>query len=316
MKIFNRSEDEILFDLIARDNPDLVPALSPNNCYIGPAYANTDSDAGQYNTIATVIPRFGSGLYGRIKIKYNRIDLSDLFRGIQPVQVTGNTANQSYATRAEVPSLFGQTYRLPIRENDVHPDSDAFFYAKPSAMYGQGVFKIDNNKCFIGQVYVGFSYDSSASLSSYFKSGVLKDALQMPTGVGPIANHPEWPLTIGYFGDVDFTEIAANVDHYEDISYAQASAIGLFMGRTFYNAQGGSFNPAVDYDADNPFGYFGCWAKHLAKGTTAELIGAYPWIDSNYTHVKITKLALDPSTGSTVVEPRYFAFHYNRNVVV
>lgn len=314
MKIFNRSEDEILFDLIARDNPDLVPALSPNNCYIGPAYPNTDSDAGQYNTVATVIPRFDSGLYGRIKIKYNRIDLNDLFRGIQPVQVTGKTADPSFATRAELPALFGQTYSIPIREGDVHANSAAFFYAKPSAAYGKGVFKVNNNKCFIGQVYVGFSYDSSDSLASYF-DGRLRDVLTMPTGVGIVAGHPEWPLTIGYFGDVDFTEIAGMVDHTDDISFAQASAIGLFMGRTFYDKKGATFDPAVDYDADNPFGYFGCWSKHVASGSTASLAGAYPWIDTAYTHVKITKLALDPSTGSTATDTRYFAFHYNRNYV-
>lgn len=315
MKIFNRTEDEILFDLIARDNPDLVPALSPNNCYIGPAYPNTDSDAGQYNTVATVIPRFDSGLYGRIKIKYNRIDLNDLFRGIQPVQVTGKSANQSFATRAEVPALFGQTYRIPIREGDVSGNSDAYFYAKPSAAYGKSVFKVDNNKCFIGQVYVGFSYDSSDSLASYF-DGRLSDVLQLPAGVAAFPGHPEWPLTIGYFGDVDFTEVAGNIDHKNDITYAQAGALGLFMGRTFYDKKGKAFNPNVDYDPDNPFGYYGCWAKHVDCNLTSALVNAYPWIDTNYTHVKITKLALDPSTGSSAIGTYYFAFHYNRNYVV
>ncbi len=314
MKIFNRSEDEILFDLIARDNPDLVPALSPNNCYIGPAYPNTDSDAGQYNTVATVIPRFDSGLYGRIKIKYNRIDLNDLFRGIQPVQVTGKTANQSFAERAELPALFGQTYSIPIRQDDVSPNSDAYFYAKPSAAYGKSVFKVDNNKCFIGQVYVGFSYDSSDSLASYF-DGRLSNVLELPTGVAAVADHLKWPLTTGYFGDVDFTEVAGNVDHKNDISYEQAGALGLFMGRTFYDKKGAVFDPAVDYDADNPFGYYGCWAKHVACDTTTNLVNAFPWIDRNYTHVKITRLALDPSTGSTAVKTHYFAFYYNRNKV-
>ncbi len=312
MKIFNRREDEILFDLIARDNPDLTPALSPDNCYIGPAYPNTDTDAAQYNTVATIIPRFGSGLFGRIKIKYNRIDLADLFRGIQPVVVSGNSADQTRATRDEIPAMFGLTYGLPIREGDVDTASSSNFYAKPSASYGHGIFKIANNKCFIGQVPVGFSYDTSSSLATYF-GGRLDNVLQLPAGVGTIDDHEDWPLTIGYFADVDFSEVSDAINHDGNLTLDQANRIGAFMGITFVGTKSGPYNPAVDYDQDFPYGCFAVWNTHVARGTTIGLQGQFPWINTKYNYVKILRLTMNPATGGALSKPYYFALHYNRN---
>jgi len=309
LQIFNRSEDEILFDLIAQDNPDLVPKLNPSNCYISTAKPNTDSDSDRYNTVATVVPRYGSNLYGRRVIKYNRIDLAELFRGMSPVRVQGHSANETYATRDEIPVFMGETYGLPIREGDVHSASDAQHFVSPNASYGRGVYKIDRNKCFIGQVYIAFSRDFTQSLSALLKPPVL-DALNLPTGIAYVKDHPDWPSTWGFFGDVDFTEIVAQVNHANDISFAQATTIGLHMGRTFFTPPG-AYDPKRDFDNANPFGWFAAWNKHVACDKTATLVGTYPWLNTKYTHVKITRLAFDPATGLAVSDPYYFAFYFN-----
>lgn len=310
MDIFNKSEDEILFALIAKDNPNLNPPLTPQNCYISSAQQNTDSDKDQYNTTAIVIPRYNSGMSGKTAIKYNRIDLNDLFRGLQPVKVSGNTENMDYATRAELPVLIGETYGLPIREGDIDPSSSAYFHAKPHAEAGKGVYKIANNKCFIGQCYIDFSYDFSQSLATLLKPGKF-DCLNLPVGIGPVGEEYDWPSTWGYFADFDFTEIAANVNHGNDITYEQATQIGLFTGRTFFTPPGGQYIPEDHYDQTNPFGWFSTWARHVEMGTTAKLKVQFPWIDTNYTHVKITKLSVNPKDGKPMEVDRYFALYFN-----
>lgn len=309
MDIFNRSEDEILFGLIDQDNPGLVPKLTPQNCYISTAQPNTDSDADRYNTVATVVPRYGSGMYGRRVIKYNRIDLTELFRGMSPVKVQGHSANETYATRDELPAFIGETYGLPIRDGDVHASSSLQFFTSPSAEYGRGVYKIDRNKCFIGQIYVAFSRDFTQSLSNLLKPPVL-DAMKLPAGIGIVAGHPDWPATWGFFGDVDFTEIIGTVNHDSNFTFAQATTIGLHMGRTFFTPSG-AYDPARDFDNANPFGWYGAWATHVARGKVANLVGTYPWLNRNYTHVKITRLATDPATGLALSTPYYFALYFN-----
>lgn len=311
MDIFNRSEDEILFELIKKDNPDLVPELNPQNCYISSAFVNTDADSGQYNTVAVVIPRFNSGLSGKTTIKYNRINLEDLFRGMQPVKVSGNTASLDYATRAELPLLLSETYGLPIREGDVDASvSAAYYYGLPNVQYGQGIYRIANNKCFIGQITIAFSYDFSQSLSTLLPSGALGTVLSLPDGIGPIGEHYDWPSTWGFFGDVDFTEIVANVNTSNDLTFAQAQAIGTFVGRTFFDVAG-AYDPNAHYDPNNPFAYYGLWKKHVAKDKTSVLVGTYPWIDTRYTHAKITQIEIDPSTGAALSVPHYFVFYFN-----
>lgn len=309
MNIFNQSEDDIIFGLIKRDNPGLVPELTPQNCYISTAVPNTDSDKDLYNTVAIVIPRHNSGLYNRTPIKYNRIDLADLFRGHPHVKVSGFSAVEAYATRDEIPEMLGLTYGLPIRPGDVSDVSTLNFYAPPHADYGKGIYVIANNKCFIGQIYVGFSRDFEEALQTVFKPPVL-DALRLPAGIANLPTHDDWPATWGFFGDLDFTEIAATVNHTADFNLTQATAIGQFMGRTFFDPVT-AYNPVVDYNQSNPFGWLKAWNKHVALGKTTALKSQYPWLNTKYTHVKITKMANDPSTGLPVAGDYYFAFYFN-----
>lgn len=310
MEIFNRSEDEILFDLIARDNPNLVPKLTPANCYISTAVPNTEADANQYNTIATVVTRHNSGLYGRKIIKYNRIDLEDLFRGVRPVPVQGFSNNAAYATREEIAVFMGSTYGLPIFEGDVDASSSSLqFYPKPHAEYGKGIYRIANNKCFIGQVYVGFSRDFTQSLSAVFKPNFLS-ALSLPAGVKNVTDHDNWPAPYAFFADYDFTEIAASVNHDLDIDIAKATTIGQHIGKVFFEPVG-VYDPSRDYDHTNPFGWIGAWKKHVALGEVSKLKGTYPFLKTNYTHVKITKMSKDPSTGLEPDQDYFFAFYFN-----
>lgn len=310
MDIFNKSEDEILFALIEQDNPNLVPKLTPQNCYISTASPNVDVDSDSYNTIAVVIPRFGSGLSGKTTVKYNRINLADLFRGLLPVKVTGNTATLDYATAAELPGLFAQTYGLAIREGDVDTAvTSAYHYTRPNAQNGKGIYRIDNNKCFIGQITVDFSYDFSQSLSTILKPSALT-ALNLPAGIEPVEDNYNWPSTYAFFADRDFTEIEGAINHNSNISYAQAQAIGTFMGRTFIDPVGG-YVPATHFDPSDPFAYFGVWNTHVVKGPVSGLLATYPWLNPDYTHVKITKMVKNPKTGIDLEKPRFFAFHYN-----
>ena len=310
MDIFNRSADEIVFDLIDRDNPDLNPKLNPTNCYISTAVPNTESDAAQYNTVAYVVPRHGSNLSGRRAIKYNRIDLEDLFRGKSPVPAQGFSANTAYATREEIAVFLGQTYGLPINENDVDASGSSLqFYPSPHAEFGRGVFKIANNKCFIGQVYIAFSRDFSQSLSTLFKPTFL-DALTMTKNVENVKGHEVWPMPYAFFADFDMTEIAASVNHTNNITLAQATTIGQHVGKVFFQPVG-QYNPAVDYDQTNPFGWIGAWNTHVALDTVTKLRATYPWLKTNYTHAKITKMAIDPSTGLAPDKDYFFALYFN-----
>lgn len=311
MDIFNRSEDEIVFDLIDRDNPDLNPKLTPANCYITTAVPNAEADANKYNTVATVVPRHDSGLHGRRVIKYNRIDLADLFRGVGTfVRVQGHSANAAYATREEIPVFMGETYGLPIFEGDVDAGSSSLqFYPEPHQEFGRGVFKIANNKCFIGQVYVGFSRDFTQSLNAVFKPNFL-DALKLHPTVLNVTGHDNWPVPYAYFGDFDFTEIAGAVNHETDINLNQATTIGKHVDRVFFEPVG-TFDPSRDYDATNPYGWIGAWNKHVALDETSKLVATYPWLRTNYTHVKITKMAKDPSTGENPDKDYFFAFYFN-----
>lgn len=309
MDIFRQSEDEILFALIDRDNPDINPKLTPRNCYISAAIPNTDDDSGQYNSIAYVVPRYDSGLVRRCAIKYNRIDLEELFRGMSPVSVQGFSQSESFATAQEIAVFMGQTYGLPIREGDVHPSSSAAFYPAPHAEHGRGVYKIDKNKCFIGQVYVAFSRDFTENLANILKPNFLNVLKSLPN-VNPVTNHEDWPSPWGFFGDFDFTEIAGSVNHASDISLAQATTIGQHVGRTFFEPVG-AYDPARDYDHTNPFGWIGAWNKHVALGKTSALVGQYSWIRTHYSHVKITKMAKDPSTGLAPDKDYFFALYFN-----
>lgn len=310
MDIFNRSEDEILFDLIARDNPNLSPKLTPANCYISTAVPNTGVDAQQYNSVAYVVPRHNSGLHGRRAVKYNRIALEDLFRGITKVAVQGFSVNEAYATREEIAVFIGETYGLPIREGDVDTVASSLqFYPAPHAEYGRGVYKIANNKCFIGQIYVAFARDFTKSLSNVFKPNYL-NALNMLANVTNVKDHPEWPQPYAFFADYDFTEIAAAVNHNNHITLAQATTIGQHVNRTFFEPAG-AYNPAVHYDSTNPYAFFGVWKTHQAMDKTSVLVKTYPWIKTQYTHAKITRMDIDPATGLAPDQPYYFAFYYN-----
>lgn len=310
MDIFNRSPDEIVFDLIERDNPDLNPKLTPTNCYISAAAPNSESDAAQYNTIAYVVPRHNSNLSGRRAIKYNRIDLEDLFRGKSPVPVQGFSRNTAYATREEIASFLNQTYGLPIGPEHVDASGSSLqFYPAPHAEAGRGVFKIANNKCFIGQIYISFSRDFTQSLSSLFKPNFLA-ALKMTPNVENVKDHENWPMTYAFFADFDMTEIASNVNHESNITMAQATNIGKHVDKVFFQPAG-QYNPKLDYDHTNPYGWIGAWNTHVACDTVAKLRATYPWLKTNYTHAKITKMAVDPSTGQAPDKDYFFALYFN-----
>lgn len=309
-KYFRASEDEILFELIRKDNPDMTPVLTTQNCYITTPAVNTGPDAAQYNTVATVRPRHGSGLHGPRQIKYNRVNLSDLFKDMQPLAVAGYSANEQYATRDEMPQILARCFSLPINKGDVDPTSSATFTVEGNAAHGTEVFKIANNKCFIGEVTIGFRRDQLENIANLIDPPVL-NALNAEAyttrGLADAQLPPAW----AYFGEFDFTEILATVDHNSDFSDAQVAALAAFTGLPL-TASAGVFNPEVPYAAKSHFGY--ALEINSANRTTASLVGKYPWLNTNYTNVKLTEGRYDPITGALIPAERrpVFAFYYNK----
>lgn len=310
MKYFNRSEDEILFALIKKDNPSLVPELTTQNCYITTPHPNTGADADRYNTVATVRPRHGSGLYGPIQIKYNRVDLKDLFKGQIPVIASGFSAADTYATREEMPRILGTCYGLPINKGDVDDTSSANFYIEGQAGHGTEIFKIANNKCFIGQVTIKFRRDKLENIAELVSPPVLngmKAEKNTQRGLGD----PRLPAPWAYFGDFDFTEIMANVDHQSNFSRANVEAIAAFTGMALSYDSTTTFDPACPYKC---LDHFGKHFKALADNQVSRQLTDFPWLNKRFTHAKVCVGVKDPISNAAIPAEKQpvFVFYYNK----
>lgn len=309
-KYFKSSEDEILFELIRKDNPDMTPVLTTQNCYITTPAVNTGPDAALYNTVATVRPRHGSGLHGPRQIKYNRVSLGDLFKDMQPLAVAGYSANEQYATRDEMPMILARCFSLPINKGDVDPTSSATFTVEGNAAHGTEVFKIANNKCFIGEVTIGFRRDQLENIANLIDppvlNGLTAEAYTM-RGLSDTQLPPAW----AYFGEYDFTEILSVVDNNSNFNEAAVAAIAAHTGLPLTYATG-AFNPECPYHSFDHFGY--AIETASPQRTVAEFKGKYPWLNSNYTNVKLTEGRYDPITGALIPAERrpVFAFYYNK----
>lgn len=311
MKYFNKTEDEILFGLIEQDNPDMVPKLNTQNCYITTAQVNTGPDAHQYNTIATVRPRHGSGLHGPRQIKYNRVDLQVLFKDMSPVVASGFSESEQFATRDEMPQILGICYGLPINKGDVDPASSANFYVEGHSEHGKGNFTIANNKCFIGSVTVAFRRDKLENITLLVEPPVL-DGLPTEAFTGRGLADPQLPAPWAYFAEFDFTEIIGVVDHSRDFSAGDIASLATFTGMPLVHADG-AFDPNCPYKS---FGHFGKTAESTSRNEVSGLIGKYPWLNTRYSHVKLTLGTRDPISGALIPEDRQpvFAFYYNKFV--
>lgn len=313
-KYFKQTEDEILFDLIERDNPGLTPKLTAQNCYITTPHPNTGPDALLYNTIATVRPRFGSGLHGPVQIKYNRVDLKDLFKDMSPLVLSGFSENEQYATRAELPKIIATCYSLPINKDDVDPATTANHYIQGHAEHGKGIFRIANNKCFIGQIGIAFRRDKLEHISSLIDPPVLNGMPTAPATARGLED-ARLPAPWAYFSDFDFTEIIGHVDHKNNLTEANISAIAAFTGMPLQMVNA-PFDPACPYKTYNHFGF--TIADNAASlNLVGSLRGKYPWLNTKYTHVKITTGQYDPVSGALIPEDRrpIFAFYYNKYTV-
>lgn len=317
-KYFKQSTDEMVFDLIERDNPNLLPRLTAQNCYITSPEPNTGPDALLYNTIATVRPRFGSGLAGPVQIKYNRVELSVLFRDMTPVVLSGYSVNEQYATRAELPGIIAACYGLPIGKDDVDPETTLNHYVEGHAEHAEGIFKIANNKCFIGQVKVAFRRDKLENVGNLLDPPVLTGLPTEKYTKRGLAD-PQLPAPWAYFADIDFTEISKHVNILGDFTEENIAAIAAFAKMPLQFADTGVFDPNCPYKSLNHFGKQHPAIKipehSTASGVnkTSSLVAQFPWINTKYTHVKITEGRYDPVSGALIPEDRrpVFAFYYN-----
>lgn len=316
---FKKTPDEMVFDLIDRDNPNLQPRLTAQNCYITSPEVNTGPDAGIYNTIATVRPRFGSGLAGPVQIKYNRIDLAVMFKDMSPVVVSGFSQNEQYATRDELPGIIASCYGLPIAKGEADPETTLNHYVEGHAEHGNGIFKIAaSNKCFIGQILVAYRRDKLESVSSLLDPPVLTGLPTEPYTKRGLAD-PQLPAPWAYFGDIDFTEIYPEINHLGSLTAANIAAIGAFAKMPLQYADTGVFDPACPYKSFSHFGskHPGVSIPENSKpegvNKTSSLKGAFPWINTNYTHVKLVEGMYDPVSGALIPTDRRptFALYYN-----
>lgn len=310
MQYFNKTEDEILFALIKKDNPSLVPELTTQNCYITTPSVNTGPDAARYNTVATVRPRHGSGLYGPVTIKYNRVDLKDLFKGQIPVIASGFSENELYATRDEMPLILGTCYGLPINRGDVDPTSALNFHVEGQAGHGTEVYKIANNKCFIGEVTIKFRRDKLENIANLITPPVLNGMYQEKRTQRGLAD-PRLPAPWAYFADFDFTEIIAHVDHMSDFSRANIEAIATFTGMPL------SYDTTTIFDPECPYkclDHFGKQWKAISRNTVSSQIADFPWLNTNYTHAKVCLGVKDPVSNAAIPAEKQpvFVFYYNK----
>lgn len=311
MSYFNQSNDEMLFGLIKKDNPDMVPELTTQNCYITTAQVNTGPDAHLYNTIATVRPRHGAGLYGNRQIKYNRVDLAVMFKDMIPVVASGYSADEQFATRDEMPLILGTCYGLPINKGDVDPISSPNFYVQGHPDHLKGSFTIANNKCFIGTILVAFRRDKLENISLVVDPPVL-NGLPTEAFTSRGLADPKLPAPWSYFGDFDFTEVIGAVDHGRNFSAAEITTLAAHTGMPLIFADG-AFDPACPYKS---FGHFGTAAEPSSQNQVSSLVGKYPWLNTKYTHVKLTKGTRDPVSAALIPADRQpiFAFYYNKYI--
>lgn len=117
---YQRPQNSLLFDLIREANPDLGVPLSIYNCYFGTPKAQSVPQGGIANTNITV---FGTGgkYVGKKIVEYRRIELSRLFRGMTPLEISLYSTDGPNLTisQASIVNWINNRFGLTLGANDI-----------------------------------------------------------------------------------------------------------------------------------------------------------------------------------------------------
>ncbi len=313
INIFGKTADQLVFELIAQDNPDLTPVLTAENSYITSLATNTGADAAKYNTVATINCRSDKGITGKQVIKYNRISLADLFVNIKPTITIYYSSNLK---RSDVIIGLGQKYNIDIKGTQ-SGDTTYAGTLNPGSTKDVSITLNNANKAFIGSLLVTATGSSSKTVAD-LTSGtgeIYVDVIADP--YPPIKKKAASTLGVYYpapetfFKLFDFTEIASSLWPIT-ATYPDAALCALLTQVTSLNFQPTTY-PTVTPTDDSPFCATFNWL-YVTKGTTASLVGTYPFVDTSFSHCHIYKLRYDPESttgGVAQTGTRYFALHYN-----
>lgn len=78
---YRKPSNELVIDLINRDNPDLPTPLTLDNCKLGLPVAFVEGGGGWRNTIITVMFNDSSIYMGPLQVRYRRLTPNELFPG-------------------------------------------------------------------------------------------------------------------------------------------------------------------------------------------------------------------------------------------
>lgn len=137
MPIFSKGSKELVVDLINESNPGLPYPLEVNKVRFGTPIAI--APVGNLNTEIWVYPTNDSPYNGKIKLRYRRIDLRDLFMNVKPEihKYTSNPIGVIPFTTHQLLADFNTRYGLNIDQVDVanqnfSSESDGYYPVRTS----------------------------------------------------------------------------------------------------------------------------------------------------------------------------------------
>lgn len=227
--IYAKPSSDLVFDLIAESNPVLPITLSKAHCRFGvprkvvgygPVPANTEID---------VYPRLPSGYVNKATVRYRRLSLLELFKGVAP-EVKKYTdapiSSSPFSTHALLP-VINQTFGLSLTTDDIvdlplPPGSDGYY---PNLRSVKVVLRAkDTSLGFVGEIMLRWVF-LERDLSEIITETEL-DGRTYPDGNDFEVSH-KYILDLLSYG-IDFTELSAD---YESGVF-QASPMGMGSAAT------------------------------------------------------------------------------------
>lgn len=215
MPLYTKPPKELLIDLIKESNPSLPLPLIASKLTFSTPKAITPIPGSNVNTEITITARGGSGYVKKVTVKYRRISLATLFRGLNAEVFKYTAANANsypfdlYGLLSTVNNRFGLNLTqddvtntwFPIKDDKYYPDkrsSQAKIKAKPTSLI------------FVGETFLRWVSDLR-SIGDMIKATELS-VRNFPGNVSKVTNTTRYVLNCATF-DADFRELCPNIDH-------------------------------------------------------------------------------------------------------